>query len=194
MKKFVILMCCFLFTSLAFAQEIVKVEMEYINPRIGVHRISLSNGDELVSYATNNWERRSPDKKTVDADFINRHHYPQGTLVHKSEGGLIYRLVNLKKIGTYTISKARIHEVNSEMISSMSADYSYRMWMLAYAKGTGKQKETSSGGTRTIVNLFFSNGQNATIEASSDPIWLDAEEGMQVEHWQWKDYNVYKLL
>ena len=194
MKKFVILMCCLLFTEFTFAQEIVKVEMEGISPDTRVHAIYLSNGDVLFSYGSNDWMRRVPDKKTVDADFINCRHYAQGTLVHKSEGGLIYRLVDLKKIGTYTISKARVHEVNSEMISSMSADYSFKMWALLHAKGTGKERAASSGGTRTIVNLFFSNGKNASIEASSDPIWLDAEQGMQVEHWQWGDYNVYKLL
>ena len=108
-----------------------------------------------------------------------------------------YTRVSLQKVGTYTIKKVSVHEVTSEFTASMNGDYSYK-WAHVLIAGGGKAKGSVSGsakgGPRTIVNIFFENGKKATIEASEDPIWLDAEPGMQAEHYQLGDKNFYNLL
>ena len=103
-----------------------------------------------------------------------------------------YTRVSLQKVGTYTIKKVSVHDVNSEFTASMKADFSYRSFL--YRRASGSASGSAKGGTRTIVNIFFENGKKATIEASSDPIWLDAEPGMQVEHYRIGDKNFYNLL
>lgn len=188
MKKFIIFVFCSLLAVGVSAQEILQiVKCECWNDKSKVY---LSNGDVLATGWFRTWDLIYPDEYGVTTDFVHGHKYAEGTLVQKT--GKLYRLMNLKKVGTYTIDRVRVHNVTAEQAATMSGDFTYRRYVAA--KAEGKIKSSSSGGSRTIVNVYFTNGKYATIEASKDPIWLDAEKGMQVEHYQWSDDNVYKLL
>ena len=190
MKKFIILIFCSLWTICVSAQEIVSiVRCDVIEPGKR-SKVYLSNGDILSWAWLAEWDLIYPDEYTVNSDLKQGYYYPEGTLVQKT--GKLYKLVNLKKVGTYTIERVRTHTVTAEQAETMAGDFSYRR--LLHGRADGKIRSSASGGSRTIVNVYFTNGEYATIEASTDPIWLDAEKGMQVEHYQWSNVNVYKIL
>ena len=191
MKKFFIFVFCSLFAVCVSAQEILRIircDVSVYNHDRSV--VYLSNGDILSWAWTATWKLIHPDEYTVTSDLKQGYNYPEGTLVQKT--GKLYKLIDLKKVGVYTIERVRTHTVTAEQAENMAGDFSYRR--LLYARANGKIRSSASGGSRTIVNVYFTNGQYATIEASDDPIWLDAEKGMQVEHYQWSNVNVYKIL
>lgn len=189
MRKFVIFVFCSLFAVCISAQEIVSVVR--CDCKDGYSKVYLSNGEVLDQGWLNNWILIYPDEYDVTTDLVRGRKYAEGTLVQKT--GKLYKLVDLKKVGVYTIDRVRTHTVTAEQAESMAGDFSYR-GIFTYRRAEGKIKSSVSGGSRTIVNVYFTNGQYATIEASNDPIWLDAEKGMQVEHYQWSNVNVYKIL
>ena len=105
--------------------------------------------------------------------------------------------VKPEKMGVYTIQMASVHEVNSDFSANMNVDFSYKLAFVVLAgggKATSQAIGSAKGGSRTIVNIFFDNGKKITIEASTDPIWLDAEPGMQVEHYRIGSKDYYNLL
>ena len=208
MRRSIIIIATMLLTVSAFAQgqflEIDRctVNYEQVTGFMGISKgvkissqtICLSNG-EVIKYKDGfkYWYRDGgccPYDNRCMTDFIFGMDYPQGTLVYKS--GNNYELVNLQKRGVLTIKKVSTHQVSSEFNASLNGDFSYRSFIVG--RGSGSLRGSASGGTRTIVNVFFDNGTSATIEASKDPIWLDAEAGMKVEHSTYKSINIYKLL
>ncbi len=207
MKNFIIFIATMLLSVSAFAQaQFIKVdrcsisyekERNFFGPatlKIKDHKIYLSNGD-IIKYNThsNFWYKEGsccPHHGQCMVSFVPGMNYPSGTLVYKS--GMTYDLVNLQKRGILTIKKISSHQVSSEFSASIKGDFSYHSFIIG--NGSGSIRGSASGGTRTIVNVFFDDGTYATIEASKDPIWLDAEPGMNVEYSTYKDMNIYKLL
>lgn len=203
MKKFIILIATMLLSVNSFAQgQIIKVDRciiryrdvtniwgKVVERKISSQTMCLSNGDILTySLQWGVWENE--DKSPTQANFVVGKNYPAGTLVYKS--GNNYEVINLQKTGTLIIKKVATHQVSSDFNASLKGDFSYHSFIVG--NGSGSIRGSASGGTRTIVNVFFDNGTSATIEASKDPIWLDAEAGMKVEHHVYKDMNIYKLL
>lgn len=208
MKKFIIpILAMLLFSINTVAQaQIIKIDRclikkreitnfwnEVTGYRVYEHIICLSNGDILrYSEQWGGWqnEEQRGCSKICQANFVFGKKYPEGTLVYKA--GNNYELVNLQKRGILTIKKVSPHQVSSEFNSYLKGDFSYSSFLIGY--GRGHINGSASGGTRTVVNVFFDNGTSATMEASQDPIWMDAEPGMKVEYYSFKDMNIYKLL
>lgn len=205
MKKFIIIATMLLSVS-AFAQgQFIKVdrcsisyekEKNFLGPvtlKVKDHKIYLSNGDVIKydnysSYWYIDGSCCHHHGKCMTS-FIPGRNYPSGTLVYKS--GKSYDIVDLQNMGTLTIKKVTVHQVSSEFSASIKGDFSYHSFIIG--NGSGNIRGSATGGRRTIVNVFFDNGMAATIEASSEPLWLDAEPGMKVEHYRYRDINVYKL-
>ena len=189
LRVFLLLLFCSLFAVCVSAQEIISVVR--CDCRNGWSTVYLSNGDLLEPAFGKSWKLGHPEEYDITTDLVHGRKYAEGTLVQKI--GKLYRLVNLRKVGQYTIDRIRIHEITAEQAETMSGDFTYKRYAWS-GKAKGQIKSSSSGGSRTIVNIYFTNGKHATIEASKEPIWLDAEKGMQVEHYQWGNDNVYNLL
>lgn len=208
MKKITILMLAMLLTINAFAQaqittidrclisymDVTNIWGKVIDKKISSQTICLSNGD-IIKYdgAFQCWY--NPDigdryNAQCITTFVPGRNYASGTLVYKA--GRNYEVIALQKRGTLTIKKTATHQVNSEFNASLKGDFSYHSFIVG--NGSGSIRGSASGGTRTVVNVFFDNGTSATIDASKDPIWLDAEAGMKVEHHVYRNMNIYKLL
>ena len=212
MKRLIIIAVTLFMATNVFAQEILEVvKVQWENPN-GVwygtsleynnSKIWFSDGTHLI-YRNNKrnsnkgWIYMTPD---YSCSYMVSFPVTFGSNIKGNKyqkHGNTYTRVSLQKVGTYTIKKVSVHEVTSEFTASMSGDYSYK-WAHVLIAGGGKAKGSISGsakgGTRTIVNIFFENGKKVTIEASQDPIWLDAEPGMQVEHYRIGTNNFYNLL
>ncbi|MBQ8871035.1 MAG: hypothetical protein IJ019_06650 [Alphaproteobacteria bacterium] len=206
MNKYLIMFMAMLLSISAFAQgEIIQVDRnavdkrnvtnfwkEVVGTRVNRHMVYLSNGDVLMWYIHNCWELQTPKGyKPVHSTLIAGKDYPVGTLIYKS--GNNYEVVNLHKVGIYTIKKVKAHDVSSEYDASLNGHFSYGGF-LGIHNGSGNISGKLSGGVKTVVNIFFENGKTATIDASKEPIWLDVEYGMKVEHYTYKGMNIYKLL
>lgn len=203
MKKITLITGLMLLAASAFAQsQIIKVDRciiryrdvtniwgKVVERKISSQTMCLSNGDILTySLQWGVWENE--DKSPTQANFTLGKNYPAGTLVYKA--GNNYEVINLQQRSTLTITKVSPHQVSSEFNASLSGSFSYNSFIFGH--GFGNIKGRAFGGTRTIVNVFFDNNTSATIEASQDPIWLDAEPGMKVVHYTYKNMNIYKLL
>ena len=212
MKRFIIIAMMLFMATNVFAQEIVEVVNVNWNTKSKAYQqaytgsqVTLSNGDilEYCAYETGALlPKANPGYRgwiLLDKDgyhgkkvnFSTRIGYNIRGAKYQKYGNT-YTPFHPERVGIYTIKKVSIHDVNSEFTASMNADFSYRGFF--YRRASGSASGSAKGGTRTIVNIFFENGKKATIEASSDPIWLDAEPGMQVEHYQVGNQNYYNLL
>ena len=190
-----------------FAQEILEVvEVQWKNPNGVWYGASLEYNHSTICFSDGSWMYYQNDRTISNKGWVHISSdsrcrcmvsFPV-TLGSNIKGnkyqkhGNTFTRVSLQKVGTYTIKKVSVHDVNSEFTASMKADFSYRSFL--YRRASGSASGSAKGGTRTIVNIFFENGKKATIEASEDPIWLDAEPGMQVEHYRIGDKNFYNLL
>jgi len=216
MKKFIMIAVTLFMVTSVFAQEIVEVvKVEWDTRNKGAYlgpysdsRVYLSNGQFLKYICDKNmlgkitcseWRLYGKDKRCLgEVDFPVT--LGDKNLVGQKFENKYYVFTrinqNKQKVATYTIKKVSVHEVTSEFTASMNGDFSYKWANFIINKGEAKGSISGSakGGMRTIVNIFFDNGKYATIEASSDPIWLDAEPGMQVEHYRIGDKNFYNLL
>lgn len=215
MKKFIMIAITLFMATSVFAQEIVEVvgvkwdtrdKGALYGPYDGSY-IYLSNGQYLMyvlrkklvgDYTRNYWllyTKGESGFERVDFPVTLGDKNLVGQKFEK-KGDTFFTRISQQKVGIYTIKKVSIHEVTSEFTASMNGDFSYKWahFIINKGKAEGSISGSAKGGTRTIVNIFFENGKKATIEASSDPIWLDAEPGMQVEHYRFGDKNFYNLL
>ena len=212
MKKCIIIAMMLFMATNVFAQEILEVvKVQWENPNGVWLGASLEYNHSIICFSDGSWMYYQNDRTISNKGWVyiasdDRHrcmvNFPV-TLGSNIKGnkyqkhGNTFTRVSWQKVGTYTIKKVSVHEVTSEFAASMSGDYSYK-WAHVLIAGGGKAKGSISGsargGTRTIVNIFFENGKKVTIEASQDPIWLDAEPGMQVEHYRIGTKNFYNLL
>ncbi len=164
--------------------------------------IILSNGDKLKYTTRFGWDlQRGPNSTqpvwstTCNLDY--KKNYAKGTLVYKYPSGDKFELVEMKKVGTYTIKKVVIREINVEL--NANADFSYKsFWgfvgIIGGGGSTTQVQASAKGGVKTVVNVIFTNNETASIIAADDPIWLEASPGQQVEHYKVRDYNIYKLI
>ena len=212
MKKLIIIAVTLFMATNVFAQEILEVvKVQWENPNGVWLGASLEYNHSKICFSDGSCMYYQNDRTISNKGWLyiasdNSYRcmvsFPV-TLGSNIKGnkyqkhGNTFTRVSLQKVGTYTIKKVSVHEVTSEFTASMSGDYSYK-WAYVIIAGGGKAKGSISGsakgGPRTIVNIFFENGKKVTIEASEDPIWLDAEPGMQVEHYRIGDKNFYNLL
>ncbi len=207
MKKLIIIAVTLFMATNVFAQEILEVvKVQWENPNGVWYGGSLEYNHSKIWFSDGSWmyyqnDRTNSNKGWLyiasDSSYRCMVSFPV-TLGSNIKGnkyqkhGNTFTRVSLQKVGTYTIKKVSIHDVNSEFTASMKADFSYRSFL--YRRASGSASGSAKGGTRTIVNIFFENGKKVTLEASEDPIWLDAEPGMQVEHYRIGDKNFYNLL
>ena len=129
----------------------------------------------------------------VNVDFDVLTEYPKGTLVYKYPSRDKFELVTMEKIGTYTIKKVVVRDVNVE--TNANLDFSYSSYRRLFRGRSSLTAHGSmEGGIKTIVNVVYTNGETSSIIAADDPIWLEAEVGQEVEHYKIRDYNIYKLI
>ena len=153
--------------------------------------IAFSNGDVLYYCYWYGRYRRLSNKSFVATNLKKclcpngKPTYPDDTLIYHV--GDIYEVVELNKKDNLTIVKVSKHEIPSDA-DGILCDFSYS----AINKGLSNGSVSST--KSIIVNLYFNDGSRASINATSDPIWLDAEAGMQVEHFTFKSLNFYNLL
>jgi len=115
--------------------------------------------------------------------------------------GKLYLVETITYKGTLTIKSATVHEVKTETSAALNGDFSYNGF-LAFWKGIGggigkargKISGSMRGGQKTVVNLIFDNGTYASIEASDEPIWLEAKTGMKVKLYKLRDAKLYELI
>ncbi len=207
MKKCIIIAMMLFMATNVFAQEILEVvKVQWENPNGVWMGASLEYNHSKICFSDGSCMYYQNDRTISNKGWLyiasdNSYrcmvNFPV-TLGSNIKGnkyqkhGNTFTRVSLQKVGTYTIKKVSVHEVTSEFTASMNADFSYRGFF--YRRANGSASGSAKGGPRTIVNIFFENGKKATIEASSDPIWLDAEPGMQVEHYRIGTKNFYNLL
>lgn len=213
MKKIITIALTLFMATNVFAQEIVEVvrvqwnlrASKYSGPYDGSY-VYLSNG-QILRYclSTNEWGKVTTKGWVLFDEGETCSNKVATFPVTLGANNLVgqkfqkrydtFTPVTLQKVGTYTIKKVSVHEVTSEFTASMNGDFSYKgAFIMNRAKAKGSVSGSAKGGPRTIVNIFFENGKKATIEASEDPIWLDAEPGMQAEHYRFGDKNFYNLL
>lgn len=113
-----------------------------------------------------------------------------GTIFYKS--GDSYEIVPLKKVGEYVIKTAKVRNISSSYEANMKGQFSYTDFFFGLAKG--KVSGNMKGGETTVVNVVFTNGKSFSINAIDDPLWLEAQEGQKVEHYNVRHLDVYKLL
>lgn len=184
-------------TSIISSAQILRVEgIDFYDYVIGVpeHRIFLSNGEILGvknnPYKTTCLTEVGGNKVEAKVDF-NPQKIKKGTMIEKK--GQVYSEVSIKKITQKKIKYAKIRQVSSEFIASLSGCFSYQTF-LSVGAGKARVNGKSSGGTKTVVNIVFTDNSYACIEASDDPIWLEAAPDMMVEYYKCGTYNIYKLL
>ena len=174
----------------SFAQgQIIKVDRCLISYRdvkdvwgrvtgktVNRHTICLSSGDILTySRQWGGWqnEEQSPTSRICQANFVEGKNYPAGTLVYKS--GNNYEVINLQKRGTLTIKKVATHQVSSDFNASLKGDFSYHSFIVG--NGSGSIRGSASGGTRTIVNVFFDKDTLSILRINSElfdvPVRID---------------------
>lgn len=169
------------------------VKVDRCTMRDGDWVICLSNGEVLCygGFWSPEWHRLS-DKSKVVTDFSERTHkkhpeFPEGTLVYKM--GDNYELAELeKKSPTLTIVKVSKHEIPAYCGIIGKLDLSYSSF------NKRRFTDNHTAGKRIIVNLCFDDGSKASIDALDDPIWLDADVDMKVEHFSFKSLHIYNLL
>jgi len=76
-------------------------------------------------------------------------------------------------------------------VSLLENVYTYRGW-IAKKRSTENAKKTQLENIK-IANVFFSNGSSVTIPVNGDPLWLDAEIGMNVKHYKILNDDIYEL-
>ena len=212
MKKVFLIMLCFGISQMSFAQILQiescnaysKTEEQFLakSKTMYYSTIILSNGDKLKYTTRFGWDlQRGPNSTqpvwsaTCNLDYKKK--YAKGTLVYKYPSGDKFELVEMKKVGTYTIKKVVIREINVEL--NANADFSYKsFWgfvgIIGGGGSTTQVQASAKGGVKTVVNVIFTNNETASIIAADDPIWLEASPGQQVEHYKVRDYNIYKLI
>ena len=150
----------------------------------------LSNGEKLMVY-TNGYGYR-PEKfggNTVHIDFIT---LEKGDRVIKTASGEAYTKVVKRLVGSYTIKKVSLHKVKTlEVVSLLESVYTQQAWLNS-RKITGNVKKSALETTQ-VANVFFTNGKTVTIPINGDPIWLDVEAGMKVNHYRIIDDDIYEL-
>ena len=171
--------------------QIIKIDRSLVNNENTT--ICLSNGDILYySLFWCEWRKLSNKSKVVTNfkryiyDSKGEKNHPDGALVYKS--GDNYELVELEKKNNLTIVKVSKHEISSEVGAFIKCDFSYSSFNKACFNKNGLLAKN------IILNIYFDDGSNASINALDDPIWLDAKAGMSVEHFTFKTLNIYKLL
>ncbi len=155
--------------------------------------IFLSNGDKIAmddGDKTGLWVDDMHKRVQVAVD-IEPQKIKKGSLIEKR--GHSYTAVTMKKISDKIIKYAKIHQVSEDFNASLYGSFSYTSF-LSISKAIGRAKGEASGGKKTIVNVVFTDNTSASIEASEDPIWLEAAAGMKVEHYKCGTCNIYKLL
>lgn len=222
MKRIILIAIVMFMVTSAFAQEFIAVKMviwknenvdEATSRGIGKYDgsiVELSDGTTLIHCARTAknfkdfWYYYTEDNSTkiVNIDIqmgadVEGRLYKRVYMGEWNNEVVTFFPIAPEKIGVYTIKKASVHEVNSEFSANMNADLSYKCFFVILTgggKATSQATGSAKGGLRTIVNIFFDNSKNITIEASTDPIWLDAEPGMQVEHYRIGNRDCYNLL
>lgn len=129
------------------------------------------------------------NRKSVRLNFNGNKVYPKGTMLEKH--GNYYELVTRRKVGYKEIKRVRVHEVFSEFKASLNGGFTYNSFL--WSRGKGSINGNASGGSRTIINVIFTDNTSVTVNAADDPIWLDAEPGMTVAHYKYNSNDVYEL-
>lgn len=192
MKKFFLFILLAL-SSVSYAQ-ILRVEAVEKDEYLGFkHYFYLSDGSKLMIFKHKElWgEITISDKETRIKTDIDPAKVKVGSLFEKR--GLFYTMVSMYKVSDKTIKYAKIRQVSSEFNASLYGSFSYGTF-LSIGGGRGNISGNASGGKRTLVNIVFTDNTSTSIEASEDPIWLEAAAGMKVEHYKCGTCNIYKLL
>ncbi len=192
MKKIAILIVV-LFTALQASAQLVSIEaVQWETTRHTCEgTVFLSNGENLiVARVFEQLKACKENGEKVSTNISPGVSYPKGTLVQKT--GCVYTLVRLHKIADKVIKYASTREVSSAFSGEMSGSFSYGSF-LAIGGGSGSISGQFSGGTKTVVNVVFTDNSSCSIDVSADPLWLEAQKGMNVEHYRAGTYNVYKL-
>ena len=115
--------------------------------------------------------------------------------------GKTYWVETISYKGTLTIKSVKVREVKRETSASLNGDFSYDSFFALFegtggggGSANGKISGSMRGGTKTVVNLIFDNGTYASIEASDEPIWLEAEAGMKVKLYKLRNTKLYELI
>lgn len=191
MKK-IILFLGFIALSFSTSAEILKVErveQKFSLAYMWYDVIYLSNGDNLYfknSFCALSLVDGEPIGTNFDADDVS-----EGTLLEKR--GNTYNIVSLKKGADKVIKYAKVHQVTREFNASLNGNFSYGTFF-SIGAGSGRISGNASGGSKTIVNLVFTDNTSASIEVADDPIWLEAAAGMKVEYYKCGTCNIYKLI
>lgn len=197
MKK-IILFLGFIALSFSTSAEILKVERIKSCPVckfFGESVVYLSNGDELhvdedSSTAYRYFGEDHENSQDVQITF-NPKEISEGALLEKR--GKVYDLVSLKKGADKVIKYAKVHQVTREFNASLNGSFSYGTFF-SIGAGSGRISGNASGGSKTIVNLVFTDNTSASIDVADDPIWLEAAAGMKVEYYKCGTCNIYKLI
>lgn len=193
MKKF-FLFILLAISSVSYAQ-ILRVEaVEYSSSFFFYdYHIYLSNGERITMCdGDKTGTRMDNTRKRVDVPVeIEPQKIKKGSLIEKR--GCVYTAVTMKKVSDKIIKYAKIHQVSKDFNASLYGSFSYGTF-LSIGGGSGSISGNASGGKRTLVNIVFTDNTSTSIEASEDPIWLEAAAGMKVEHYKCGTCNIYKLL
>ncbi len=202
MKKFlslslkgIALSVMFLVSQSVFAQQILTVEevVEYTSSCCGCSDVltaHLSNGETLRIYKDGRGYLPGKHRGNwVHIDFIT---LKKGDMVLKTTSGEAYTKVVKRLMGSYTIKKVSLQKIKTlEIVSLLESVYTQQSWL--NSRKITKNAQKSALETTQVANVFFTNGKTVTIPINGDPIWLDAEAGMKVNHYRIIDNDVYEL-
>jgi len=204
MKKLLFFLAVFVFSVNAEAQlkpqtEIVTIEQvswtagENLftgKPFYTGGTMRLSDGDVLFFYPNGKvWNRHK--QQLIQGDLKIGGHYQIGTYIEKC--GDEYNIVSLLKVSDKKIRYVKIREVSAEFSGSINGVWSYGSFLGLIGRGRGYISNEISGGKKTVVNVVFTDGIAVSIDASEDPIWLEAAVGMTAEHYTLGHKDIYKL-
>ena len=212
MKKLLFLLAMLLLPLVVSAQEFLKIEVaefEFVctDDSWFFHKcdkgfrcpteIILSNGEKLRRFKGHH-NRESYQKwfdshgKICKTDVFNlkEDFSKDKTFIYHT--GNVYLLASMNYERTYTIKEITVREVKRENEASLNGNFSLTSFFFLHSKG--KISGSMRGGTKSVVNVFFENGGYASIDASDDPIWLEAKAGMKVKLYILRDTKLYELI
>ena len=218
MNKVIFMLMLFLFPVGVSAQEFLKIEdieYDYVCSKSGFHiscrydrrllrSVLLSNGKYLYREGHEScdgfyWCENHCNRIKTNVMNLNANFSKDKTFIYHVGKTYWVETINHKK--THTIKKVTVREVSRENEAELNGDFSYNGFLALWrgigggiGKAKGKVSGSMRGGKKTVVNVFFEDGGYASINASDDPIWLEAESGMKVELYKLRDTKIYKLI